>query len=180
MTLIAYHNDPSIKTAIISELEAHRAADQIVQGQYWANGKGCAVGCTVKSANHAEYEPRFGIPEMLARLEDVIFEGLPNSDAQNWPVEFMAAIEPGALLLPARLDLANHSPDGFEWGYAGSGPAQLALALCADALGDDQRALAVHQTFKLRIVARLPERWVLAADDVRATVAELEARHFHA
>lgn len=24
----------------------------------------------------------------------------------------------------------NHSPDGFAWGYGGSGPAQLALALC--------------------------------------------------
>ena len=23
----------------------------------------------------------------------------------------------------------NHSPDGFNWGYAGSGPAQLALAI---------------------------------------------------
>jgi hypothetical protein len=36
--------------------------------------------------------------------------------------------------LPLRLDLDNHSPTGFEWGYRGSGPAQLALALLADAL----------------------------------------------
>ena len=35
--------------------------------------------------------------------------------------------------LDPRLDLANHSPTGFEWGYGGSGPAQLALALLADA-----------------------------------------------
>jgi hypothetical protein len=32
--------------------------------------------------------------------------------------------------LDPRHDLYNHSPDGFEWGYHGSGPAQLALALC--------------------------------------------------
>lgn len=25
--------------------------------------------------------------------------------------------------------IMNHSPDGFAWGYSGSGPAQLALAL---------------------------------------------------
>jgi len=25
--------------------------------------------------------------------------------------------------LPLRLDLYNHSPTGFEWGYGGSGPA---------------------------------------------------------
>ncbi len=34
--------------------------------------------------------------------------------------------------LGPRLDLANHSPDGFSWGYGGSGPAQLALAILAD------------------------------------------------
>ncbi|HMF28341.1 MAG TPA: DUF6166 domain-containing protein, partial [Candidatus Cybelea sp.] len=34
--------------------------------------------------------------------------------------------------LPLRLDLYNHSPDGFEIGYGGSGPAQLALAILAD------------------------------------------------
>src|SRR5205823_6333568 len=34
----------------------------------------------------------------------------------------------GYPLLP-RFDLRNHSPTGFEWGYAGSGPAQLSLAL---------------------------------------------------
>lgn len=40
----------------------------------------------------------------------------------------------GERALPPRTDLVNHSPTGFEWGYAGSGPAQLALALCVDAL----------------------------------------------
>ncbi len=44
--------------------------------------------------------------------------------------------------LPPRNDLANHSPDGFGWGYSGSGPSQLALAVLAhhfrDA-GDEQR-----------------------------------------
>lgn len=31
--------------------------------------------------------------------------------------------------LDPRHDLQNHSPDGFAWGYAGSGPAQLALGM---------------------------------------------------
>ena len=46
--------------------------------------------------------------------------------------------------LDPRLDLRNHSPSGFEWGYGGSGPAQLALALAADVLGDDEAALGVY------------------------------------
>lgn len=56
--------------------------------------------------------------------------------------------------LPLRLDLYNHSPTGFEWGYAGSGPAQLALALLADALGDDEMAVHLHQRFKFAHVAQ--------------------------
>jgi Family of unknown function (DUF6166) len=62
----------------------------------------------------------------------------------------------GDRVLPLRLDLDNHSPTGFEWGYAGSGPAQLALALLADASGDDELAISLHQKFKFDFVARLP------------------------
>ena len=94
--MIAYHNDPSIKAAIIAQLVAHRDADELVKGQYWEHGKGCAVGCTLHSDNHSEYEPRFGIPQMLARLEDYIFEGLPNDLAKDWPVRFMTAVRPGS------------------------------------------------------------------------------------
>lgn len=37
--------------------------------------------------------------------------------------------------------LRNHSPDGFEWGYAGSGPSQLALAILLDFTGDKELTL---------------------------------------
>lgn len=94
--MIAYHGDESIKLNILGQLARHRAADEIVKGKYWENGKGCAVGCTLHSANHADYEARFGIPRMLARLEDCIFEGLPNGDAKAWPERFMSAVKPGA------------------------------------------------------------------------------------
>jgi hypothetical protein len=77
--------------------------------------------------------------------------------------------------LDPRHDLRNHSPDGFEWGYGGSGPAQLALALCADALGDDDRAQAVYQRFKFKVVAALGgDTWTLTEDQIRATVADIE------
>jgi len=70
--------------------------------------------------------------------------------------------------LNPRLDLSNHSPTGFEWGYGGSGPAQLALALLADVMGDDDAALRMHQHFKFMIVSRLPrERWHLSERDIR-------------
>lgn len=71
--------------------------------------------------------------------------------------------------LDPRYDLVNHSPDGFEWGYGGSGPAQLSLALCADALGDGPKALRVYQYFKANVIARLPQpEFQMTVDEVVA------------
>ena len=59
-------------------------------------------------------------------------------------------------LTPERsLELANHSPSGFEWGYSGSGPAQLALALLLDYTDDENVALAEYMDFKAKVVSRL-------------------------
>ena len=76
--------------------------------------------------------------------------------------------------LNPRFDLRRHSPDGFEWGYGGSGPAQLALALLADAGGSDRLALAMYQSFKAEVVANLPhDGWILARDQVMPDVSVL-------
>src|SRR5439155_13355275 len=77
--------------------------------------------------------------------------------------------------LPLRLDLRNHSPTGPEWGYSGSGPAQLALALAADVLGDDDRAQEVYQRLKFKLVASLPrEGWVLTEAQLRSAIDSIE------
>lgn len=47
--------------------------------------------------------------------------------------------------------LHNHSPDGFSWGYAGSGPAQLALALLLHFAGQ-KFALKHYQKFKFEVL----------------------------
>ena len=95
--MLAYHNDAKIKKAVVAEMAAHQKADSLVQGYgYWKDGKGCAVGCLIKSDNHKEYETRFGIPEQLALLEDSIFEGLPKELAQKWPERFLESINTGA------------------------------------------------------------------------------------
>src|ERR1700731_504403 len=78
--------------------------------------------------------------------------------------------------LALRLDLFNHSPTGFSWGYTGSGPAQLALALLADALGDDDLAVRLHQASKFRVVACGPEgeSCCITADQIAAVVKVIE------
>jgi hypothetical protein len=77
--------------------------------------------------------------------------------------------------LDPQLGVRNHSPTGFEWGYAGSGPAQLSLAICIDVLGDVARARRVYQAFKFLVVAHFArDEWSLTAADAAATIATIE------
>ena len=79
--------------------------------------------------------------------------------------------------LNPRLDLWNHSPTGFEWGYCGSGPAQLALAILADHCGNDEQAFNFHHRFKWAVVAELPRRsWKLTSDEIDQVLRSLQAR----
>src|SRR5882757_8409959 len=75
--------------------------------------------------------------------------------------------------LPPRHDLRQLSSTGFEWTYEGAGPAQLALALLADHLGDDAHALALYEPFMRLVVAELDNSWELTADEVDAALARL-------
>jgi hypothetical protein len=62
----------------------------------------------------------------------------------------------GKRLRPMRSQqLLNHSPDGFDWGYGGSGPAQLALAI-ALTFCRPSTAVRLYQDFKWQFVATLP------------------------
>lgn len=85
--------------------------------------------------------------------------------------------EKGTRGLSPRLDLRNHSPDGFEWGYRGSGPSQLALALCADVLGDDRRAEKIYQRVKEELIAPIKtDEWAFNELQVRAAIDVAEGR----
>lgn len=77
--------------------------------------------------------------------------------------------------LRLRLDVRNHSPTGFEWGYSGSGPAQLALAILCDHLGDDAESQKLYQGFKWLIVTNLDDEWTLTSADIDRAIAELRA-----
>src|SRR5215831_14846120 len=94
--MLAFHNDTAIKEKYLTRVAAHRAADELIHGTGWSNGKGCAIGCTLENYDHSRYPIELGIPEILARLEDCIFEGLKNGKAQEWPERFLSAIRPGA------------------------------------------------------------------------------------
>jgi hypothetical protein len=50
----------------------------------------------------------------------------------------------------------DHSTE-FNWGYMGSGPSQLALALLLEAGADNDEASAWHQEFKVDHIASLKQ-----------------------
>jgi hypothetical protein len=76
--------------------------------------------------------------------------------------------------LAPRTDLHCFSKAGFEWSYAGPGPRQLALALLADHLGDDAKALALSEAFARHVVALLDNAWCLTSVDIDEALAEIE------
>ncbi|MBE2188455.1 MAG: hypothetical protein IAE98_03225 [Candidatus Kapabacteria bacterium] len=51
--------------------------------------------------------------------------------------------------------IIHHSPDGFEWGYGGSGPSDLALNILSLYVGGEI-AFQHHQTFKWIFLAKMP------------------------
>lgn len=99
--------------------------------------------------------------------------------------------------LEPRLDLANHSPTGLEWGFGGSGPAQLALAMLADFFADieavmlhspnrdhlmpsahaksasDRAALDLYQAFRHDVIAAIrAQQWEIRSVQVAKWVRE--------
>lgn len=52
--------------------------------------------------------------------------------------------------------ICYHSPTGFEWGYGGSGPAELALNILYLFL-DFPRAWKLHQLFKWQVISNIPK-----------------------
>ena len=62
----------------------------------------------------------------------------------------------GAEIQPERsLRVKDHGASGFEWGYGGPGPSQLALALMLEAGLSDKEALKRYQSFKSEWIAKL-------------------------
>jgi hypothetical protein len=71
-------------------------------------------------------------------------------------VEVIRKREHKRKITPARsLKVYNHSPTGFEFGYGGSGPAQLALAILLDYTNDKNLSVALHQDFKWQWIGGL-------------------------
>lgn len=74
--------------------------------------------------------------------------------------------------VPQRITL--HSPDGFSWGYCGSGPADFALNILSMFIGQEEAEKGgLYQRFKEQFVATLPpEGGTIKRADILAWLAE--------
>ena len=79
--------------------------------------------------------------------------------------------------LPLYLNEVDHSPTGFEWGYYGSGPSQLAYAIVRHMFGKmyqtqekaQEKAQEMYMAFKRDIIAKIKtERWEMQEIDFHA------------
>ena len=107
-----------------------------------------------------------------------IYEGHRRS--KGGPQGVMIRCEPEGSVVPLHPGRSqrfrNHSPSGFNWGYTGSGPAQLALALLLDATGDEKLSLRHYQDFKFQIVANWGDDWIIAKQEILDWLDTRESR----
>jgi len=63
-----------------------------------------------------------------------------------------------------------YSPTGFEWGYGGAGPADLALSILTDFAGR-KVAESLYQQFKWDVIAKIPyQGTVIWSSDIVAWI----------
>ena len=69
-----------------AKIDAHRAADLLVQGQYFNDdtGKGCFIGCLAHKNDATVLADEYGIPAELTRVLEGIFEALPKTEAADF------------------------------------------------------------------------------------------------
>jgi hypothetical protein len=68
--------------------------------------------------------------------------------------------------------IRNHSPDGFNFGFGGSGPSQLALAILLDFTGDAVIAEKYYRKFLWAYVATWGDKWQITGEEIKAWLIE--------
>jgi len=76
--------------------------------------------------------------------------------------------------LPLHYDLCQHSISGFNWGYGGSGPTQLAFSLLYDVTENQKVAHSNAQNFKWDVLARIPtdDDWQMTFEEINDWLLE--------
>lgn len=97
-----------------------------------------------------------------------IYYGVRHGDkttADEVTVRFFKDIDGTVQDLPLCLEVYSHSPTGFSWGYNGSGPSQLALAILVDFMGKED-AVHLYHPFNDVFVRRWGIAWSISSGEI--------------
>ena len=108
----AYHNDPKVKQKYVSRMQAHINADELVRGEGFVDGHGCAVGCILNKYDHSAFPEELGVPEWIARLIDDIHEHTSDEVWPTFALDFLQAIPEGKDLEPIKYHLSIFIQEG--------------------------------------------------------------------
>lgn len=109
-------------------------------------------------------------------MPDVLYHGNPPHSVYK---QILPHGHPAELPLEPSLKVANHSPTGFSWGYGGSGPAQLSIALLLDATGSPDDAQLYAYDFKVEFVSswKVGSRWSITRSQILDWLKRTEAEY---
>ncbi len=140
-----------------------QALEEVIDGIVSARlSKGNGATCNVAFIGYAVW-----------RRED-------NGDANLFDEQVFVVRDGSVRLLDPRHNLECCSPDGLSWGYRGSGPAQLAVAMLMEVLGDWERVQRIRHQFNDRFVLKIPlsRNWTADGSDIFAIAVEIERERF--
>lgn len=70
-----------------------------------------------------------------------------------------------------------HSPTGFNWGYGGSGPADLARSILWDYLGKEPSA-PLYQDFKWEFVEAWKDEWQITSARIKKWIIKKSGKDY--
>jgi len=171
------------------EVAAHVAADAIVQGVYWdvVRKQGCFFGCLAKSDDPTINEATYGLPVMVQRIAENIFEALPADEAKAFFAALPDAVacdgkdltKVGWQFLAAELRSLPEQPAEIQavidpviagMDLLASGQEWPAAADAADAAADAEAAARAAEAAAARAAA-----WAADAADAEAEAAWVAA-----
>ena len=76
-----------------TEVAKHIKADAVAQMYYWNGSRGCFIGCLSQGYNPTVIEDEYGIPVVVSKISESIFENLSKEDAIQFFSDFPDAVE---------------------------------------------------------------------------------------
>jgi hypothetical protein len=150
----------------------HIAADAVVQGNYWnrEQQRGCFIGCLAHSNDPSVPERTYGLPVMVQRIAEGIFEALPAEDARA----FFAA-------LPESVACDGKDLTRVRWQFLAAElrslpPQPPEIQAVVDPVITGLDLLAEGQNWPEAAAARAADDAARAADGVVAAAARAAAR----